>query len=168
MDYTPQYGRYEVAHPVGGAKDLNADRFGKKNGPSWRTWSYLARDFVGVVHVALKQAMKTAKNQKQPIAVTHFHQELQHFLISRTEGEALEIVRGAAREPGLKQWRRLAALSCLRRTLPKLTTSRTTIHAWEIVEQRHRERTGDQLPKDMRLAILLSVCSTDLEKELTA
>ena len=38
----------------------------------------------------------------------------------------------------------------------------------EILEQGHRERTGDQLPKDMRLAILLSVCPTDLEKELTA
>ena len=38
-------------------------------------------------------------------------QELQHFLIliSRTEREALEIVRGAEREPGLEQWRRLAA-----------------------------------------------------------
>ena len=96
------------------------DRFGKKNGPSWRTWSYLARDFVGVVHVALKQAMKAAENEKQPIAVTHMQhelnvtnemdQELQHFLISKTEGEALEIVRGAEREPGLEQWRRLAAL----------------------------------------------------------
>ena len=30
------------------------DRFRKKNAPSWRTWSCLARDFVGVVHVALK------------------------------------------------------------------------------------------------------------------
>ena len=37
-------------------------------------------------------------------------QELQHFLSSRTEGEALETVRGAEREPGLEQWRRLAAL----------------------------------------------------------
>ena len=71
------------------------NRFGKKNGPSWRTWSYLARDFVGVVHVALKQAMKSAGNQKQSISVTHLEhefgvtnemdQELQHFLISRTE-----------------------------------------------------------------------------------
>ena len=43
-----------------------------------------------------------------------------------------------------------------------------TIQAWENLEQRHRERTGDQLPKDMRLASLLSVCPTDLEKELTA
>ena len=43
-----------------------------------------------------------------------------------------------------------------------------TIQAWDILEQRHRERTGDQLPKDMRLAILLSMCPTDLEKELTA
>ena len=54
-------------------KTLMPDRFGKKNGPSpsWRTRSYLARDFVGVAHVALKQAMKVAENQKQPIAVTH-------------------------------------------------------------------------------------------------
>ena len=54
---------------------LMPDRFGKKNGPSWKTWSYLARDFVGVVHVALKQAMKTAENLKQPIAVTHLQHE---------------------------------------------------------------------------------------------
>ena len=59
------------------------DRFGKKNGPSWRTWSYLVRDFVGVVHVALKQAMKAAENQKQPIAVTH----LQHFVLRTGEPE---------------------------------------------------------------------------------
>ena len=95
------------------------DRFGKKKGLRWRTWLYLARDFVGVLHVALKQAMMAAENQKQPIAVTHLQhefnltndtdQELQHFLILRTEGEALEIVRGAEREPGLEQWRRLAA-----------------------------------------------------------
>ena len=42
------------------------------------------------------------------------------------------------------------------------------IHAWENLEQRHRGRTGDQLPKDMRLAILLSMCPTDLEKELNS
>ena len=57
---------------------------------------------------------------KLSIAVTHLQhdfgvtyemdQELRHFLISRTEGVALEVVRGAEREPGLEQWRRLAAL----------------------------------------------------------
>ena len=52
--------------------------------------------------------MKTAENKKLPIAVK-MDQELQHFSISRTEGEALEVVRGAEREPGLEQWRRLAA-----------------------------------------------------------
>ena len=93
-------------------KSLMPDPFGKKTGPRWRTWWYLARDFVGVVHVALKQAMKAAENQ--PIAVAHFQhefyvtnemdQELQHFLISRTEGEALEVLRGAERAPGLEQW----------------------------------------------------------------
>ena len=71
-------------------KTLMPDRFGKKNGLSWRTWSYLAGDFVGAVHATLKQAMKAAENQKQPIAGTHLQhefnvtnemeQELQHFL----------------------------------------------------------------------------------------
>ena len=36
-------------------KSLMPDRFGKKNGPSWRTWSYLAKDFVGVVHTMLNR-----------------------------------------------------------------------------------------------------------------
>ena len=104
-------------------------------------------------------------------------------MISRTEGEALEVVRGAEREPGLEQGRRLAALCAplaAGRSLddskqilspPKAaqeTTSHTTIQAWENIEQRHRERTADQLPKDIRLAILLSMCPADLEKELTA
>ena len=156
-------------------KTLMPDRFGKKNGPSWRTWSYLA------------------ENRKIPIAVTNLQhdfgvtnemdQELQHFLISRTEGEALETVRGAEREPGLEQWRRLAALYDPLAAGRSLDDSRQilsppkvvkiddlshTIQAWENLEQRHRERTGDQLPKDMRLAILLSMCPTDLEKELTS
>ena len=96
------------------------DRFGKKNDPSWRTWSYGERLRVGVVHVALKQAIKTAENQKKSIAVTHFQhefgvtnemdQKLQHFLISRTEGEALDIVRGAEQGPHLERWRKLVAL----------------------------------------------------------
>ena len=47
-------------------KTLMPDRFGKKNGPSWKTWSYLARDFAGAVHAALKQAMKSAENKNQP------------------------------------------------------------------------------------------------------
>ena len=80
-------------------KSLKLERFGKKKGLSWRTWSYLARDFVGVVHAVLKQAVKTAENRKLPIAVTHLQhdfgmtnemdQELEDFMISRTEGEAV-------------------------------------------------------------------------------
>ena len=55
---------------------------------------------------------------------------------------------------------------------PKVTEmdhlSHVVQEAWENHEQRNWERTGEQLPKDMRLAILLSMCPTDLEKELTA
>ena len=90
-------------------------------------------------------------------------QELQHFLISRTEGEALESVRGAEREPGLAK-----IGCCLHRKLPKWTTSHTSSNPGKILEQRHRERYGDQLPEDMRLAVLLFMCPTDLEKKLTA
>ena len=165
-------------------KSLMPDRFGKKNGPSWRTWSYLVRDVVGVLHAGLKQAMKNAENRKLPIAVTNLlhdfglmnemDQELQHFLIARTERESL---------PGLEQWQRLAVLYDPLAAGRSLDDSRQilsepkvakiddlshTIQAWENLEQRHRERTGDQLPKDMRLGILLSMCPTDLVKELTA
>ena len=85
--------------------------------------------------------------------------------------------------PGLEQWRRLAALydpSAAGRSLDdsrqilsppkaaKIDDFSHAIQAWENLQQRHRERTGDQLPKDMRLAIFLSMCPTDLERELTA
>ena len=63
--------------------------------------------------------MKTVEKERQPITaqdITDFaltmelDQELQHFLVSRTEGGTLETVRGAERQPGLEQWRRLAAM----------------------------------------------------------
>ena len=84
----------------------------------------------------------------------------------------MEIVRGAEREPVLEQWRRLAALydalaagrslDDSRRILSppkavKIDDLSHTIQAWENLEQRH---PGDQLPKYMRLAILLSMCPT--------
>ena len=93
-------------------------------------------------------------------------QELQHFLISGTEGEALEVIQGAEGEPGWKPWRRLAALYDPPSAGRSLDDSRQifspwkavkiddlshTIQSWEILEQRDRERTGNQLPEDMRL-----------------
>ena len=86
VDYTPKYGRCEVAHLVE-PKISMPDRFGKTNGPSWRAWSCLASDFVGVVHVALKQAMKATDNQKQPIAVAHLLHQFQHY---HREGPRIE------------------------------------------------------------------------------
>ena len=161
-------------------KNQTPDRFGKKCGPSWRTWSYLARDFAGVAHPALKQAMKTVEKERQPItaqditdfgATLELDQELQHFLVS----EALETVRMAERQPGLEQWRRLAAMydpldagrssGDSRRSLSstKVTKLEDLLHAlqaWENLEQRHQERTGDKFPNDMKPAILLAKEST--------
>ena len=45
-------------------KGLMPDWFGKKTGPSWRTWPHLARDFFGVVRTASKQAMKNAEKTR--------------------------------------------------------------------------------------------------------
>ena len=118
IECSPQYGRYEVAYPVGRPEDLDARQVRKEERTELENVVLFVKDFVGVVHATLKQAMKAAENQKQPIAVTHLQhefdvthamdQELRHFLISRTEGE--EIVRGAERETDLEQRRRLAAL----------------------------------------------------------
>ena len=167
-------------------KSLMPDRLGKKSGPSWRTWSYLARDFVGLVDSALKQAMKNAERRKQPISVSSLQdfavskktdQELRHFSISKTEGEALGVIRRAERESDLEQWRRLAALSdplAAGRSVDdsppnvsKIDDLSHAVQAWENFAQRHQERTEDQLPEDMRLAVLLSMCPKDHE-ELTA
>ena len=128
--------------------------------------------------------MKTVERERQPIAaqdITDFaltmelDQELQHFLVSRTEGEALERVRGSERQPGLEQWRRLAAMHdplAARRSVgdsrqilsrTKVTKQEDLSHALqarENLEQRHQERTGDKLPKDMRPAILVAKEST--------
>ena len=84
----------------------------------------------------------------------------------------------------MEQWRRLAALHdpfAAGRSLddsrqilspPKaaqmddrLAHHPSLVKLWNNVI---RERTGDQLPTDMRRAIFLSMCPTDLEKELTA
>ena len=81
----------------------------------------------------------------------------------------------AERQPGLEQWRRLAAmydpldagrsLGDSRQSLfpTKVTKPEDLSHAlqaWENLEQRHQERTGDKLPKDMKPAILLAKEST--------
>ena len=60
---TDTRSRIRLAEP----QSLVPDRFGKKSGPSCRTWSYLARDFVGLVHSAPKQATKNAEIRKQPM-----------------------------------------------------------------------------------------------------
>ena len=153
-------------------KNQIPDRFGKKCGPSWRTWSYLARDFAGVAHPALKQAMKTVEKERQPITaqdITDFgvtmelDRELQQ--VSRTEGGALETGRMAERQPGLEQWRRLAAMydpldagRIVRDSRQSLSPTKVTkledllhaLQAWENLEQRHQERTENKLPKDMK------------------
>ena len=51
-------------------KTLMPDQFGKKNGPSRRTWSYLARDFVGAVH-----GDEERREQEAAVSVTHLQLE---------------------------------------------------------------------------------------------
>ena len=55
-------------------KSLMPDRLGRKSGPSWRTWSCLARDCVGAVRSALTLVMNSAANRKQAISMSN-HQD---------------------------------------------------------------------------------------------
>ena len=66
IEYSSQSDRQMVTHSVGGAEEFDARTIREEE-----SWSYLARDFVGVVHAVLKQAMKNAENRKLPIAVTN-------------------------------------------------------------------------------------------------
>ena len=93
------------------------DRFGKKSSPSWRTWSYLAQGLSWCGAFSAETGNEECRKQEatdfrvQDFRVAKETDDfVQHFLLSRTEREALEVVRGAEREPGLEQWRRLASL----------------------------------------------------------
>ena len=98
--------RDEVTHPVSGAEKFDARPVREKDQPELENLVIFIKDFVGVVHTVLKQAPIAATNLQHDFGVTNeMDQELQHFLISRTEGEALEVVRGDERDPGLEQWR---------------------------------------------------------------
>ena len=79
------------------------DRFGKKRGPSWRTWSYLERDFVGLVHSVLKQAMRRAENRKCSIVASN----VQDFRVSKEERNGPRVATGLKE----KHWRYLVELN---------------------------------------------------------
>ena len=96
---------------------------------------------------------------------------METFLILRTEGDALGVVRGFGREPGLEQWWRLVALfdplaagmsDESRKILlpPKATqVDAHTIQLWKF----WNNALVTFLLEDMRLAILPSKCSTDVD-----
>ena len=56
----------EVTHQFGETEKFNARLVREEDRPKLEILSYLAKDFVGVVHTAQKQAMKSAETQKQP------------------------------------------------------------------------------------------------------
>ena len=132
-------------------------RFGKMSGLSWRTWSYWAKDIEGVVQPPLKQETKSADNRKQPIPeqfiqdfglTTEIGQELQQFIVSRTEAEALEVGRAAEREQGLEQWRRLASLC------DPLAAGRTLDDSQQILSLPAVAKPED-FPRDLRTWVLI-------------
>ena len=85
-------------------KSLTPERFGKDHGPQWRSWSYMARDYISIFDFNLKKVLGQVELSKEPIGADQTEawntteeadRELAHFLVARTEGEALELVRGA-------------------------------------------------------------------------
>ena len=66
-------------------------------------------------------------------------QELQHFLISGTDGEALEVIRRSERDKGLEQWRRLAALYDPLAAGPRVTKIDDLSHALQAWRTRNKD-----------------------------
>ena len=101
-------------------KTLLPPVFGRKTGPSWRTWSFQMRNYVAAVcqDPGMKSVLTTVETRKAVVLdsdvaalgmTADIDAQLAQLLASRTEVEALEIVRGAELEPGLEQWRKLAS-----------------------------------------------------------
>ena len=190
---SPQSNRNEVTYTAGGAEESDARSVRSEEQPELENlvvlgkglrWSVAFSTETGNVECRKKGGSRSPCRTFKTLACRKIKtdRELRHFSISKTEGEALEVIRGAERESGLEQWRRLAALcdplavgrsvDDSRQILSPPNVSKIddlshAVQAWENFAQRHQERTEDQLPEDMRLAVLLSVCPTDHE-ELTA
>ena len=157
IDYTPQYCRYEVVHPVGGTKDLDARPVRKDQWPELESLVVFGerfrRCFVRRAQAGDEGCRESeATDRCSTFCCTNFNmtnekdQELKHLVITRTEGAVLEFVRGVEREPGLEHWRRLAAvfdhLPARMWQFCQTDDFAHTIQAWEISEQRHRERSA--------------------------
>ena len=120
IEHPSQSGPHEVTHPAGGAEDLDACPVRKEERPELENLVISGEE---LRRHSARSAETGDEGRREPEAAdlcdapphefnvtNEMDQELQHLLISRTEREALEVVRGPEREPGLEQWRRLPAL----------------------------------------------------------
>ena len=74
-------------------------------------WSGVCSAETGTVACRKKRKQQISESNLEVFGVTtEVDQGLQLFLVSWTEGEALEVSRGTEREPRLEQWRRRTAL----------------------------------------------------------
>ena len=174
-------------------KSMIPGKFGSKSplGPEWRDWSYEARNFVTRADPRLKEILASVETRKTPITEAEVRNdllvddgvdtELRQFLINRTEGDARQLVRGSDTAPGVEIWRLLAnnydplaaprVLNESRAVMAppranKIEDLSAAIQAWENLERRVVTRTGEKMPADMRMSVLLQICPPDLEREL--
>ena len=176
-----------------GDKAMMPDIFGDvKTGPQWRTWAFKLADYAVAVSgvPGLRQVLKAIGNRTSPVTAqdvassgitADLDMQLAHLLVSRTTGNALEIVRGAYDEPGLEQWRLLsntfdphtqirdlAEMQSVMSPAPAKTLEELphVVQRWENAYQRHHERTGESLGAKMRLGVLISLCPREVRTEI--
>ena len=173
-------------------KAMTPGVFGGVSGPAWRTWSYKAKNFASIADPNLKRILSDIEVSKDSVTADDFERlgitaevdaELSQFLINRTEGEAADLVRGADKGPGIEMWRILVSRYDPMASSRSLAESRSllnparaarleqlsaVIQGWENLERRRIDRTGESIPADMRLSLLLAMCPLELEKELVA
>ena len=165
-EWTCQVGGAEESDPVG------SGRSAVRAGESGLTWTETSQ----VAHPALKQAIKTVEKERQPISDNGIGPRVATFPDLWDRGlepsKQSDWLKGSQAWSNGEDWppctthwppdavQATAGKSFLRQKVTKPEDLSHALQACENLEQRHQERTGDKLPKDMRPAILLAKEST--------
>ena len=165
-------------------KTMVPEKLNGERGMAWKEWQFRVLNFIGLSRPSLQKAMLRAELHTNEIEdLSHWHvdpaddNQLRAFLVARTEGKALTIIRQFERALGLEQYRRLASTFDPQTDARRLDESRAIMYpgqaaslddlakrlpAWKGLYQRNLDRYGDTeaLPEAHLKSILIEMLPT--------
>ena len=162
-------------------KTMVPEKFNGEKGMVWKEWQFRVLNYIGLSKPNLRTAMLTAEQHTTEILdLDPWHVEpaddtqLRTFLVARTEGKALTIIRQIERALGLEQYRRLASSFDPQTDARRLDESRAVLYpgqaaslddlakrlpAWKGLYQRNLDRYGvaEALPETTLKSILIEM-----------